>query len=464
MATFNNLVIDATGSYTLTASDGTLTGATSSGFTVGLTAAKLAITTQPSNALAGVAIAPAVTVAVENPGGFTVTSDNSNVTLTLNGGTQSWTVAAINGVATFSNLVIDTAGGHTLAASDTDNGTTLTNATSGSFTITPLAAAKLAFPQQPTNALAGVPLNPAVTVAVEDSYGNTVTTDSSTVTLTLSSGVFASGSRTVTVTAVNGVATFSNLVIDTTGTFTLAARDGRLTRTSSASFTVIPATATQLVFEQQPTDTQAGVEIGPAVTVAVEDSFGNIATTNTSNVTVTLSGGTLSWTVATVGGIAVFPNLIISNLGIYTLAANDGALNGSTSSSFAVNPLPPQVQSINWQNPSGSTAETTSVTYAVTFSEPVTGVTASDFQLALAGGTTASSSLVVSPTSGYNSVYTVTVSGISGHGGTLGLNLVDNGSIVDQYGNQLANTSCTFAAQQTYATDPAGTHSPTASP
>src|SRR5262249_38573581 len=56
-----------------------------------------------------------------------------------------------------------------------------------------VAVGKLIFGQQPTNATAGVAISPAVTVMVEDAFGNVVTSDSSTVTLTLSSGTFASG-------------------------------------------------------------------------------------------------------------------------------------------------------------------------------------------------------------------------------------------------------------------------------
>jgi FG-GAP-like repeat len=57
----------------------------------------------------------------------------------------------------------------------------------------------------------------------------------------------------------------------------------------------------------------------------------------------------------------------------------------------------------------------------------------------------------VTPVSG--AVYTVAVSGIAGNG-TLGLNLVDNGSIRDLAGNGLTNAGPTasFAAQQTFAT------------
>ena len=44
----------------------------------------------------------------------------------------------------------------------------------------------------------------------------------------------------------------------------------------------------------------------------------------------------------------------------------------------------------------------------------------------------------------------MTVSGITGNG-TLGLNLVDNGSIRDLAGNPLASVNASFQAQQTFA-------------
>ena len=106
------------------------------------------------------------------------------------------------------------------------------------MTISPAAARKLVFGQQPTNARAGVAISPAVTVKVEDAYGNVVTSNSSTVTLKLSSGTFASGSSTATATVSSGVATFSGLVIDTAGSYTLKATEGSLTSATSNSFTI----------------------------------------------------------------------------------------------------------------------------------------------------------------------------------------------------------------------------------
>ena len=60
-------------------------------------------------------------------------------------------------------------------------------------------------------------------------------------TLTLSSGTFAGGSSTTTATASSGVATFSSLVINTVGTYTMKATDGSLGSARSSSVTISPA-------------------------------------------------------------------------------------------------------------------------------------------------------------------------------------------------------------------------------
>ena len=78
----------------------------------------LAFLQQPTDATAGSVITPAVVVAIEDSGNNIIASDNSNITLTLNPGTTTFTVAAVNGKATFSTLTVSTAGAYTLQAND----------------------------------------------------------------------------------------------------------------------------------------------------------------------------------------------------------------------------------------------------------------------------------------------------------------------------------------------------------
>src|SRR5262249_25472568 len=84
----------------------------------------------------------------------------------------------------------------------------------------------------------GAAMSPAVTVAVRDAFGNTVTSDTSTVTLTLSSGTFTGGGSTASAQAVSGVATFAALAVASNGSYTLTASDGALTAAVSNTFTI----------------------------------------------------------------------------------------------------------------------------------------------------------------------------------------------------------------------------------
>ena len=331
IATFPTLSINKTGTgYTLGASATGLTGASSSAFNITPGAAtKLAFTVQPTNVGAGATITPAVQVTVQDALGNTVTTATNSIAMAIGtnpgGGTLSGAtpVAAVAGVATFSNLSINNAGvGYTLAASTAG----LTSAASSAFNVTSGTASKLAFTVQPSNVVAGAAITPAVQVAVEDSLGNVITTATNTVTIAI--GTNPSGgtlSGTTSVAAVNGIATFSNLSINNAGTgYTLGASATSLTSATSSAFNVTSGTATKLAFTVQPTNVAAGSAITPAVQVTVQDAQGNIVTTATTSITIAIGtnpgSGTLSGTttVAAVAGVATFPTLSINKLGTAT--------------------------------------------------------------------------------------------------------------------------------------------------
>ncbi|HLL54694.1 MAG TPA: hemagglutinin, partial [Myxococcaceae bacterium] len=139
VATFSGLSLDKAGTgYTLTATSGALPGLASATFDISAGAAnRLAFTVQPSTASVSQPITPAVQVTVQDAFGNR-TGSTASITLALGanpgGGALSGatTVAAMAGVATFSNLAIDAAGtGYTLVATSTG----LTGATSAAFDI-----------------------------------------------------------------------------------------------------------------------------------------------------------------------------------------------------------------------------------------------------------------------------------------------------------------------------------------
>src|SRR5438034_8536697 len=102
-------------------------------------ATKLVFTVSPTNAAGAQPIAPAVQVAVQDASGNTVINATATVTVALGANpgagalSGTLTVAATQGIATFSNLRIDRPGsGYTLAASAGG----LSGATSVPFAIT----------------------------------------------------------------------------------------------------------------------------------------------------------------------------------------------------------------------------------------------------------------------------------------------------------------------------------------
>ena len=105
-------------------------------------------------------------------------------------------------------------------------------------------AAKLVFIHQPTNTIAGTSISPAVTIAVQDAYGHTLTSSTLAITVVIKNN--PSGGKlagTTHINAVKGVATFANLSIDKPGTgYTLKATAGcELTGTSNFFNIVAPA-------------------------------------------------------------------------------------------------------------------------------------------------------------------------------------------------------------------------------
>ncbi|MGA3067140.1 MAG: Ser-Thr-rich GPI-anchored membrane family protein, partial [Tepidisphaeraceae bacterium] len=357
IATFSNVTVDIAGTYELTATDGSLSSASSNPFTVSAaSAAELGYYIQPTNVTAGVADSTFV-VDVEDQFGNIVQTDNSDVTVAVDTGPGSasgtLTVTASGGTADFTNVKLDTAGAYTLTATDGS----LSPVNSSSFTVSAASASKLAFVQQPSDLTSGNPITPNVTVAVEDQFGNVVTTDSSQVTLAVASGPSGTGSSNVD--AVNGIATFNDITPHTVGTYTLLATDGSLNSATSNSFAVTPGAANQLVYDVQPSNAVAGVANSPSIVVDVEDAWGNIVTSDSSQVSLTIAtgpGGIFGTDqVDASSGVATFNNVILHTAGAYTLSARDGSLTSATSNSFTISAGSPTVIAYNVQ-PSNATA------------------------------------------------------------------------------------------------------------
>src|SRR5581483_11032706 len=186
---------------------------------------------------------------------------------------------------------------------------------------------------------------PAVTV--QDAGGNTVTSDSSSILLAIKTGTGTSGATlggTATLAASSGVATFSGLSINKSGTnYQLHATDGTVAAADSSAFNISVGAASQLTFSTQPSNSTGGIAFGTQPAVQVQDAGGNPVLTGV-NVTLAIGtnpgSGTLSGTTtvasSTSTGIATFNGLSVNKAGTgYTLSAS--ATGGLTATSATFN-------------------------------------------------------------------------------------------------------------------------------
>jgi hypothetical protein len=249
-------------------------------------------------------------------------------------------------------------------------------------TVAPAPAAALAFTAQPSNAQANAPIAPAVAVETRDAFGNHVNLSTS-ITMGIGtnpgSGTLAG---TTTQATVNGVATFSDLSINNTGTgYMLAASATALAGATSSAFNITapaPSATLSTVVAGTPSFTAGG---SSSITVTVKDGLGNAL----SGVTVTLSssvGGDAvtqpstttdgsGVTSGSVGATSAGPRTITAVAGGVTLnqkptlTVTAGAANAGTST-LSVNPASITV---------GTGSSTITVTVKDAFGNPVGGST-----------------------------------------------------------------------------------------
>lgn len=356
-AAFSGLSIDLAGAdYVITASSGTLTPSDSTPFTVSQTATKLAYLNQPGGASAGLAFTTQPAVQVLDAENNVVTAFTGSVSASIKAGTGrtgavlsgTSTLSAAAGVASFTNLSVDLAGGgYVLTASSG----ILTSADSVPFTVAQTPT-RLLISVQPAGAAAGLPFATQPVVRVLDAENNLVTAFSGTVTLAIKPGTGRTGavlSGTASISAVGGIATFSNLSLNLAGTgYVLTAASGTLTPADSTPFAVAQ-TPTKLTFSVQPAGASAGLAFSTQPVIQVLDAENNVVTAFTGPLALAIKSGTgrtgavLSGTanLNAVAGVASYANLTINLAGSgYVLTATSGSLASANSAPFAVAQTP----------------------------------------------------------------------------------------------------------------------------
>ncbi|MCA8829181.1 LamG-like jellyroll fold domain-containing protein [Hymenobacter pini] len=207
--------------------------------------------------------------------------------------------------------------------------------------------------------------------------------------------------------------------------------------------------APQFTIQYAQTVTAAPVVTAPANGSLTNNPRPTYSGTAAAGSTVTIYAGPASGsataigTVTATGGTFSLPQPTALAGGTYQVYAT-AQLNGqavsanSNTNTFTVDTQAPSVASIVRLNPSTATTNATSLTFRVTFSEAVTGVTTGSFTFTTTGGSTTGSIASGAAVSGSNNTqYDVTVNSVSGNG-TVRLDVKSSGSgITDGAGNAL---------------------------
>ncbi len=185
-------------------------------------------------------------------------------------------------------------------------------------------------------------------VSVVRPDGSVDNSDTGPITLSIASGpTGANLSGTITTTPSGGLATFSNVLLDTAGTYTLQATDILDTSATSSSFTV--QLSDTFTFTTQPTTGEVDKTLSPIVVQAVtnqgvpDKNYNGPVTVGVSQDAV---GGFLTGTttVNASNGVATFSDLSTTVAGIYQMSAGTpSSLPASFSNTFQVENNPTEL-------------------------------------------------------------------------------------------------------------------------
>ncbi|MGC1238378.1 MAG: invasin domain 3-containing protein, partial [Acidimicrobiales bacterium] len=302
VVTFSGCTVSVSGTYAIQATDGDFSGTfDSANFTVSASADYLVFHQEPVAGASGSALTTQPIVYAETGSGTLDSSWSGTITLSASGGslTNCSALTVTNGKGTFTSC--DFAGAYyynaisgvylatpyTLTATAT-NSVPTSPATSTTIQVTGSgSASQLVFSTQPTgSASATLPATFATepVVTLEDSFGNSVTSSSASVTLTISHGSLG-GCGANPVNASGGSASFSGCGGSAYGNgLTLSASSPGLSSTTSASFNITNV-ASKLIFTTQPVAGVSGTTLETQPVITVEDVNGNTVTASSTAIT-----------------------------------------------------------------------------------------------------------------------------------------------------------------------------------
>lgn len=298
VATFTDLVITGVSVDTLVFTSAGLAPDTSIPINVTVAVAtKLGIATQPVGTLTGSPLSVQPVVQTQDPTGALISS-TVNVTASIASGTGvltgTTTVAAVGGVATFTDLVITGISVDTIIFTSAS----LIDVTSGPIDIVAPTANKLGIATQPSDSASGVVFGTQPVVQIQDILAHLFPGSTADVTVAIASGPgVLTGTKTVT--AVGGVATFTNLVLTGMGVYSLIFTSPGLLSIVSPVFIVGSEFPSFTQLTATPRDVLGAVITGPAIVysssnpaVAIVNPAGGVfaVSPGTTNITAICGG------------------------------------------------------------------------------------------------------------------------------------------------------------------------------
>src|SRR5439155_122351 len=246
---------------------------------------------------------------------------------------------------------------------------TLPSVTSSPIAISPAPVSRLVFATQPGSATAGLPFGVQPALKTQDQFSNDSTLGLAAtlnLTLSLSSGVGplqGSTNLDIGANAGNGLVAFSDLRLDHAGTNNqLSAGASGLSNGLSSLFTVSPAAASKLTISIAAASIAvAGVAFSTQPVVRVEDSFGNLRSSDYSTAVSAAraaGSGALQGTtnLTAMGGMVSFTDLAHNIATNITITFSSPGLAGVTSTTVAVSPAAANRLTIQTQPSAAATA------------------------------------------------------------------------------------------------------------
>jgi hypothetical protein len=283
----------------------------------------------------------------------TVTEFSGTVDVSSNGILSSGvgaTPAFIAGVLDSHMVVFSNTGIFSLTAIQT--GDTFSGS-SNTFNVAASSPFLIQILQQPSPTIAGAIITPSITAQLKDSLGNDALVGGINISVSLTSGSGTPGGTITQATDAQGLATFDNIFITTSGAKTLAVSGSGLLPDTSVTFSITPGILHHFLVESSTgvaiPDQTAGISF--LIGASAQDTFNNTVSSFTGSVDITSTGNLTTGggtTLPFTAGILSSHSVAISPGGNFTITAiqTAGSISG-TSNTFTVNNSSPSTVSIS---------------------------------------------------------------------------------------------------------------------